>query len=398
MAGMGFVGTASTLLTVHNDAEKESGVQLRDSSLTCVNAVAFRDHAMALLQAERNCVLVYKSSCVDMGTPFRMAEISISRWAESAELMGRYPALWKLFLLLLDGGETTVTLLAELLGRSLKPMKSDGHKYFSMGLRKFEEEMRQHLVARGQERQIAREPCRSDLLPLRQTCHLRGCILRMDVYPFHLHLRRSGDRPDRHSHRTTLLVQIEVKVDLAAKSSTTPRDFLVPLADKIQVFNQSPSFSLSFDPLFQPLLRILASIYAWFVHIYIGPGPANSSSLALPTIRCSSCRGCQHLNEFLPSPTQQTLQLSANANVRSHVEQQTRALQGCTFETIKFKSPHTLVISKPLQERVRMSNWAARRQPFIAYAQKLNEAYLLHTLKLAAHASHYGIIVRTGQH
>ncbi|KAG5663343.1 hypothetical protein KAF25_001279 [Fusarium avenaceum] len=145
---------------------------------------------------------------------------------------------------------------------------------------------------------------------------------------------------------TLALLEQSCKILIERKnfwSSVSPqhlrRDFLEPLIKVLKTHNVPPIPAV--QGFFEIALRDIfhKPINTRLVHL---PGWAHQERHCS---RSSNCGECRQMNDFLKSPEQQQWHYMAGKPSREHVEAQLRD-PVYSFETLKHRSPHTLVVTK----------------------------------------------------
>ena len=134
-------------------------------------------------------------------------------------------------------------------------------------------------------------------------------------------------------------------------------------------------FSNVFVPLFARLVEIsrindtsleenisktcFQDVMSLYVQRYIGLEPAKPRDWAQPHTVCS-CGDCQGLSRFMADPTRQVGRFAMAEKRRRHLENRLRDT-GCSLDTERQGSPHTLVVTKTLRKwHESLSEWKAR--------------------------------------
>jgi hypothetical protein len=159
----------------------------------------------------------------------------------------------------------------------------------------------------------------------------------------------------RNSHNVAVLLCQCQKFELRAE--------LDQIVQKLVVEAKAAELDL-FEILFLPFLKLLGTlltqnnivfkdspfqmlfqqILGQYIVRWVQPQPQPPKDWEQVTV-CCECGDCQSLNRFLASPTEKVGRFSINQHRRSHLQSKL-GNSGCKYETERYGSPQTLVVTK----------------------------------------------------
>jgi hypothetical protein len=119
------------------------------------------------------------------------------------------------------------------------------------------------------------------------------------------------------------------------------RGWFQPFITDLRVFLRSVKISITR----QPFRSIIATITKRFIS-KVGKKPIETISVAPFSMFGCGCQPCSNIRVFLMESSGREWRLSAVQSIRTHLEKQLAVLKskGLTWTTVKFGSPHTLVV------------------------------------------------------